>query len=308
MMVYIWLLLGFVLLIKGADWFVDGSSSVAKILRVPSIIIGLTVVAFGTSAPELAVSVAAALTGNNDISIGNVIGSNLFNMLVVTGACTLAMPMIIDKKIIKNDFPFSIIVSAVLFVMIVFDKKISRPDGIILLMIFGWFIFKTVRDALSTRVEATEAAYKISPVKSVLAIIIGLTGVVIGGDVVVDSASRIASDFGLSQTLIGLTIVAMGTSLPEFVTSVIASRKGENGLALGNVIGSNIFNILLVLGASSVLKPMAISALSVFDLMVLLISSILVIAFAKIDYKLSAKEGIVMLLFYGIYMVYIILR
>lgn len=308
MMVYIWLLLGFVLLIKGADWFVDGSSSVAKILRVPSIIIGLTVVAFGTSAPELAVSVAAALTGNNDISIGNVIGSNLFNMLVVTGACTLAMPMIIDKKIIKNDFPFSIIVSAVLFVMIVFDKKISRPDGIILLMIFGWFIFKTVRDALSTRVEATEAAYKISPVKSVLAIIIGLTGVVIGGDVVVDSASRIASDFGLSQTLIGLTIVAMGTSLPEFVTSVIASRKGENGLALGNVIGSNIFNILLVLGASSVLKPMAISALSVFDLMVLLISSILVIAFAKIDYKLSAKEGVVMLLFYGIYMVYIILR
>ena len=251
-MMYILLLVGFVLLIKGADYFVEASSSVAKSLRVPSIIIGLTIVAFGTSAPELAVSVTAAMEGNNDIAVGNVIGSNLFNLLVVLGACGLILPI---KVKLRWDYFATVIVTVVLAVLIGFDLKLGRADGILLLLLFLIFIGMTVRDALVNRIQSNEEFEVLSPLRCVVYITGGLAAIVFGGDLVVDNASKIAASFGLSQNLIGLTIVALGTSLPELVTSVVASRKGENGLAIGNVIGSNLFNILMVLALSAAISP-----------------------------------------------------
>ena len=308
MMMYVWLLVGFVLLVKGADYFVEGSSSVAKLLRVPSIVIGLTIVAFGTSAPELAVSITAAITGNNEIAVGNVIGSNIFNLLVVVGACGVIAPMAIEKKILNGDFLLSIVISAVLAVMLLIDSRVGRIEGIILLALFVYFLLKTVRSALANRVSAAEAFESLSPFRSIVYILGGITAIVLGGDFVVDSASEIAASFGLSQTLIGLTIVAMGTSLPELVTSIVASRKGENGLALGNVVGSNLFNILMVLAASAAISPIQVTILSAFDALFLVVSSGIVYFLGKSEYEISRREGTVMLVMYAAYMVYIIVR
>lgn len=307
-MMYVMLVVGFALLIKGADLFVEGSSSVAKLLRVPSVIIGLTVVAFGTSAPEAAVSIAAAVTGNNEIAVGNVIGSNIFNLLMVTGACGAIMPTMIDKSILYHDFPFSIVISAVLLLFIAFDHNISRLDGIIMLALFGYFLWKTVKTALNSRTAHDEEIKTLTPLRSGVYILVGLVAIIFGGDVVVDSASKIAAVFGLSQTLIGLTIVAMGTSLPELVTSIVASRKGENGLALGNVIGSNIFNILLVLAASATISPIKVSILSVYDLLCLIAFSVITWVLARRKFKISRPEGILMVLLYLGYTAYIIVR
>ena len=226
-MVLVWIMLvvGFILLIKGADYFVEGSSAVAKILRIPSVVIGLTIVAMGTSAPELAVSVTAALTGNNEIAVGNVIGSNIFNLMVVTGTCGVILPMAVDRGILNGDFIFSILISAVLLAMFAFDMEIGRLDGVILLLLFAYFIVKLVKKALNERTEAQEEGESLSPIRIFIYIAGGIAAIVFGGDIVVDSASKIASSFGLSQNLIGLTIVAMGTSLPELVTSIVASKK-----------------------------------------------------------------------------------
>lgn len=308
---YVWLLIGFVLLIKGADFFVEGSSSVAKLLRVPAVIIGLTIVAFGTSAPELAVSISASLAGSNDIAVGNVIGSNIFNLLVVVGACGMIMPMAIDKAILFGDYLFSILAAAVMLALFLFDQNLSRLDGMILLLLFAWFLYKMVRNTLASRAASgmdENDVEVMGPVKSVIFILGGLAAIVTGGNLVVDSASAIASSFGLSQTLIGLTVVAFGTSLPELVTSIVASRKGENGLALGNVIGSNIFNILFVLAASAAISPMKVDVLSVFDGIFLIISSGVAWFLAKSRFEVNRREGLIMVLMYAAYTVYIIVR
>lgn len=304
-MMYVWLLVGFFLLIKGADYFVEASSSIAKMLRVPSIIIGLTIVAFGTSAPELAVSTAASLAGNNDIAVGNVIGSNLFNLLVVLGACGVIRPFAVQ---LRWDFMASVGVAVVVFVMIAFDKFVSRPEAFILLALFAGFMTLTVRDALNNRVTEEEE-YKSLPLsRCIIYIIGGLAAIVWGGDLVVDSASDIALSFGMSQTLVGLTVVALGTSLPELVTSVVASRKGENGLALGNVIGSNIFNILMVLALSAAVKPIAVDPFSVFDTLFLIIASVITWFLCRSKQRISRVEGAVMLAMYTGYLVYICVR
>lgn len=308
MLVYVFLIIGFILLIKGADFFVEGSSSVAKILRVPSVIIGLTIVAFGTSAPELAVSITAALGGNNDIAVGNVIGSNIFNLLMVLGVCGVIMPMEINKKILNGDFWFSILVAAVLFVMMFLDHTVDRFDGIILLCFFAFFLYKTIRHALNNRVEVTDELQPLSPLRSILYILGGIVAIVYGGNIVVDAASTIAATFGLSQTLIGLTVVALGTSLPELVTSIVAAKHGENGLALGNVVGSNIFNILMVLAGSASITPIKVSVLSVYDAACLIVFSIIGWFLARSRYEISRKEGIIMVLMYVGYTVYIIMR
>lgn len=304
-MMYVWLIVGFVLLIKGADYFVEASSSIAKALRVPSIIIGLTIVAFGTSAPELAVSTTASLAGNNEIAVGNVIGSNIFNLMVVLGACGAIRPFAVQ---LRWDYVISIGVAAVLFVMICFDHFVSRTDAWMLLGFFVVFMALTVRDALNNRTGEDEDYKLLSPVWSLIYIAGGLAAIVCGGDLVVDSASAIAASFGLSQTLIGLTVVAFGTSLPELVTSIVASRKGENGLALGNVIGSNIFNILMVLAVSAAVKPIRVSGFSVIDAGCLILFSILVMVWCRSSRRLTRAEGIVMLVLYGIYTVYICMR
>ena len=304
-MVYILLVLGFVMLIKGADFFVEASSSVARMLRVPSIIIGLTIVAFGTSAPELAVSTTASLAGNNEIAVGNVIGSNIFNLLVVLGACGTIHAF---KVRLRWDFIASIAVGVILLAMIFGDLFLSRMEAFILLGLFAAFLILTVRDALINRVEAEENAATLSLLRCVVYIAGGLTAIVWGGDLVVDCASEIALNFGLSQTLVGLTVVALGTSLPELVTSVVASRKGENGLAVGNVIGSNIFNIVMVLAISAAVKPIAVNRFAVIDAACLVVFSLITLALCKSRERLSRLEGLIMLGMYAAYLIYICIR
>lgn len=312
-MEYVLLVVGFVLLVKGADFFVEGSSSVAKLLRVPSVIIGLTIVAFGTSAPEMAVSISASLAGSNDIAVGNVIGSNIFNLLMVVGVCGLILPMKIDKSILYGDFLFTIAAAVVMLLLFAFDCTLSRWNGLVLLAMFAYFMFKTVKNTLASRAAGGPAAEEeeikvLSPFLSVVFILGGLVAIVIGGNLVVDSASAIAISFGMTETLVGLTIVAFGTSLPELVTSIVASKKGENELALGNVIGSNLFNILFVLAASCTISPMKVDRLSIFDGIFLIVSSIVTWILAKRGYEIDRKDGAIMVVLYVAYAVYIVVR
>lgn len=319
---YILLILGFVLLIKGADYFVGGSSSVAKLLKVPSIIIGLTVVAFGTSMPELSVSVTAALLGNNDLAVSNVLGSNIFNLLVVLGCCAVIHPVETEESLLKKEFPFSIFITVILLLLnsdFSITKVLSGKDtfvlgrfgGALLLVLFAVFLIATVKSALVSREKQKESEeeYEVmTPLKSGLFIIGGLAGIVLGGELVVDSASNIAEYFGLSQTFIGLTIVALGTSLPELVTSMVAAKRGENGLAVGNVVGSNIFNILLILGISSVITPIRLDITAVYDTVILIAASAIVYAAAFSKREIERKEGFLFLLAYAVFFMYILLR
>ena len=316
-LMYVWLLVGFFLLIKGADLFVDGTSSIAKLLKVPSIIIGLTIVAMGTSAPEMAVSVGAAIKGQNDIVISNVLGSNIFNLLVVAGGCAVikSLPVSIDLR--KRDFPFSIGIAALLLFfclnsLIIGGKgfTINRTEGIILfagLMAYlGFLVYSAVKGR--TGLPGDEDIKTMSPLKSVFYTALGIAGIVVGGDLVVDSASDIAAAFGLSQTIIGLTILAVGTSLPELVTSLVATRKGENDLAMGNVIGSNIFNILGVLGLSAAVSPVKVSGFSVIDLSLFIGFCLIIYLVTFFRNKIERLPGILMVLTYLGYMTYAVMR
>ena len=316
-LMYVWLLVGFFLLIKGADLFVDGTSSIAKLLKVPSIIIGLTIVAMGTSAPEMAVSGGAAIKGQNDIVISNVLGSNIFNLLVVAGGCAVikSLPVSIDLR--KRDFPFSIGIAALLLFfclnsLIIGGKgfTINRTEGIILfagLMAYlGFLVYSAVKGR--TGLPGDEEIKTMSPLKSVFYTALGIAGIVVGGDLVVDSASDIAAAFGLSQTIIGLTILAVGTSLPELVTSLVATRKGENDLAMGNVIGSNIFNILGVLGLSAAVSPVKVSGFSVIDLSLFIGFCLIIYLVTYFRNKIERLPGILMVLTYLGYMTYAVMR
>lgn len=312
------LVIGFVLLIKGADFFVEGSSSVAKKFNVPSLIIGMTIVAMGTSLPELAVSVTASITGNNTLAVSNVSGSNIFNLMVVCGACALFAPLTIEKNTLMKEFPFSIVCAGLLVVFGFIGMKLGRVDGIILLVIFVaylfWMIYSAKKarsegDKFETEEEEMAEEIKILPMwKCLLYIVGGMIAIKFGGDFVVNGASSIAAGFGLSQTLIGLTIVALGTSLPELVTSIVAARKNEVDMALGNVIGSNIFNILLILGVAAAISPVTFIMENIIDIIILIIMSTVVWIFAWTSKKINRKEGIIMLLVYVVYMVYICIR
>ncbi|MCI9080148.1 MAG: calcium/sodium antiporter [Lachnospiraceae bacterium] len=310
-MVYVFLIVGFILLIKGADFFVEGSSSVAKMLRVPSLIIGMTIVAMGTSFPECSVSINASLAGSNALAISNAVGSNIFNLMVVCGVCALFCPLAVDKGTLKKEFPFSIIVALILLGLGSAGMVLGRVDGIIMSVIFAGFLYWMVVSARKARAESrdSEEEYEIMPVwKCILYIIGGIVAIIAGGDVVVDSATKIAEQFGMSENLIGLTVVAFGTSLPELVTSVVAAKKNEVDMALGNVIGSNIFNILLVLGVAAAISPIAFIMENIIDIIVLVVMSIIVWIFAWSKQKLVRSEGIVMLLMYAVYVVYICKR
>ena len=299
------LLVGFVLLIKGADFFVEGSSSVARALRIPSMIVGLTIVAMGTSLPELAVSVTASVAGNNALAVSNVIGSNLFNLMFVCGACALFAPLIVQKDTLKKEIPVSVLCAVLLFVLGISGMEIGRTDGVILLLLFIGFLVWMVRSAL----KDPSGEYKIYPAwKCALYIVGGAVAIKFGGDFVVDGASAIAVKAGLSQNLIGLTIVAMGTSLPEFVTSVVAARKNEVDMAFGNVIGSNIFNILFILGVTAAISPVAFIMENVVDSILLVLVSILVWVFAWSRLHIEKKEGVVLLACYAGYLIYICTR
>ena len=308
------LVIGFLLLVKGADCFVDGASSVAKKFRIPAFVIGLTIVAFGTSAPELAVSITAAMKGSNDIAIGNVVGSNIFNTLVVLGASAAITPIAVDKGMIKKDYPLSIFAAVLLGVLAldtIFFKadamSLGRIDGIILLIAFAGFMVMTVKAGMEGRTEEEEVE-ALPMMKSLIFIALGLAGIVWGGDLSVEGAKEIARFFGLSEAIIGLTIVALGTSLPELVTSIIAAKKGESDIAVGNVIGSNIFNIFLILGVSSAILPMNVSGTYLYDIGMLI--AVMVLTYLPIakTKKVSRGMGITMVLVYVAYTVYLIMR
>ena len=306
------LVAGFVLLIKGADFFVEGSSSVAKRLRVPSIIIGLTIVAMGTSLPECAVSVTASLSGQNALAVSNVIGSNIFNLMVVSGFCAVFCSLPIEKDTLRKEFPFSIGCGVLLLVLGYIGMTVGRVDGVILLVLFALYIGSMVRSALKARAagqQVEEEEYEILPVwKSILFIVGGMIAIKFGGDFVVDGAVVIATGFGLSENLIGLTIVACGTSLPELVTSVVAAKKNEVDMALGNVIGSNVFNVLFVLGIATSISPIAFIMENIIDIAILTLMSAFVWFLGWTKQKIDRKEGIIMLVMYVVYLVYICVR
>ncbi|MBE5888327.1 MAG: calcium/sodium antiporter [Lachnospiraceae bacterium] len=313
------LVIGFVGLIKGADFFVEGASNVAKRLRVPSLIIGLTIVAMGTSLPETAVSISASLAGSNSLAISNVSGSNLFNLLVVVGLCAIFQTVDVDKDTIRRDIPYSILAAVLLVVLgmvgVGDGMVLGRIDGIILLAFFAGFLFLMIRSALRARNNEgiqpgsdEEELVTQSVLMSIISIVGGAAAIAIGGDWVVDSASTLAMKFGMSETLVGLTIVAVGTSLPELVTSIVAARKGEVDMALGNAIGSNVFNILLVLGIASSISPIGFIMNNAIDILAVVVATLICWVVAGKTKQLKRPMGILMVLAYVAYMVYVVMR
>ena len=310
-MQYLLLVAGFVLLIKGADFFVDGSSGLAKRLRVPTMIIGLTVVAMGTSLPETAVSVSAALQGKNDLAISNAVGSNIFNLMIVCGVTAILVPLVIKKKTLKREFPFSVVCAGVLLLLGLMDGELGRLDGIILLALFGGFLAYTIIEAKRARNADDEEPVddKIMPMWQCLVFIVcGAAAIAFGGRMVVNSASEIARSFGISDNVIGLTIVALGTSLPELFTSIVAAKHGETDIALGNVIGSNIFNLLFVLGIASTISPISFLTTNTIDCIALIAMSVITMIFCWTKLTLDRWEGVAMAGAYAAYIVYITLR
>lgn len=327
-LVLVFLVIGFVFLMKGADFFVEGSSSIAKRLKVPPIIIGLTIVAMGTSLPETAVSVTASLVNNNELAVSNVVGSNIFNLMVVVGVCSILTPILVQKETIRRDIPFSMICALLLLGLGILaagdtiGMRLGHLDGMILLGFFAGYIVAMIRSAMKARaagknvdmegmeeLEELEGEIGIlSWPKSILFIVGGALAIAFGGDLTVDAASRIAIDLGMSQTLVGLTIVSIGTSLPELVTSVVAARKNEVDMAVGNAVGSNIFNILMVLGVASAINPVALIRENIIDIVILIVFSLIVWIYAATKQRISRKEGISMVCMYMIYAGYIIWR
>ena len=309
MIKYLLLVGGFVLLIKGADMFVDGSSSAAKLLKIPALIIGMTIVAMGTSLPETSVSVSAAIAGKNELAISNVVGSNIFNLMVVCGLCSVLCPLAIGKETMLRDFPFSAGIAGLLMVLGGIGMKVGHIDGLILLAIFAVFLYLMIQSAKKARETAADEEYKTMPVwKCLVYIAVGIAAIALGGNMVVNGASDIARSFGMSENLIGMTIVALGTSLPELVTSVAAARKNELDMAVGNVIGSNIFNILFDLGTASAISPVAFTRENMIDTAVLIIMSAGVYIMALKKRELRRPNGLAMLTSYVAYAVYIFLR
>ena len=317
------LLAGFAFLVKGADLFVEGSSSIARKLKVPTIIIGLTIVAMGTSLPETAVSVTASMVQNNELAVSNVVGSNIFNLMFVIGVCSMLTPIMVQNVTLIRDIPLSFgcaLLLLVLGILGIGDKTgmtLGHIDGIVFLIIFAVYIFTMVQSAMKARaagqkveIEGVEACEtkELSYAKSILFLIVGAGAIAFGGDLTVDTASRIAIELGMSQTLVGLTIVSIGTSLPELVTSIGAARKNEVDMAIGNAVGSNIFNILMVLGISATISPVALLRENIIDIIILMIFTVLVWLFAGTKRKISRKEGIIMALTYLVYCGYIIIR
>ncbi|MFB5664150.1 calcium/sodium antiporter [Alteribacillus sp. HJP-4] len=318
-MTYILLLIGFALLIKGADLFVDGASSIAGLLRVPPLLIGLTIVAFGTSSPEATVSMIAAAQGTTEVALGNVVGSNIFNITLVAGLTAFLFPLKVETETIRKEIPFTFLASTALLIMMsdvllqgeVNTNIISRADGFIFLLFFTIFLYYIYEVARNSRGNNTAAPSTVTEKKwsrHVLFTLGGLAAIIFGGDLVVRNSTEIAYTFGMSETLVGLTIVAVGTSLPELVTSITAAVKKQSELALGNIIGSNIFNILFVLGASAVISDLVVNSKVFLDVGLMLLLTLVLLLFSKTNYRVGKYEGMMLAGFYVVYLVYIILR
>lgn len=306
------LVVGMVLLIKGADFFVDGASNIAKAMRIPAVIIGLTLVSMGTSAPELAVSINAAIAKKNGLSLGNVVGSNAFNTFLILGVSSIIIPLSINKGMKKYDIPIMLGIYAVLllFGFVITPGKLDLYESIGLIMLFiGYMVLLFVRAKNEQQEEENdEPVTKKKVIISVILAIVGLAAIIFGSDLVVINASKIASKFNMTGEMIGLTIVAIGTSLPELVTSVVAAIKKENDIAVGNVIGSNIFNALLILGTTSTILPLTLSNDSLIDLIVLFVSGLLVFIISRFSNNIKKWQGVLFVLLYIIYFVYVVIR
>ncbi len=323
-MTIILLVVGFIMLVVGAQHFVDGSAALAKNCKVSSLIIGLTIVAAGTSAPELAVSLSAAAQGSSEIALSNILGSNIFNLLAILGISAIISPLIVEKTIIKRDFAGTALATLLLFIGLAgfsivgkypatgvvsaaYITEIPRFGGLMLAgayVIYLAYVFTKERG----KEENFGECRTISNPKCAGLIILGLLMIIIGGRLVVHCAKELATLVGMSQTLVGLTIAAIGTSLPELVTSIVATRKGQLGIALGNVLGSNMFNLLFILGVSAMISPIQVNIASIYDLFILLIVTIITWLFAFTERKLNKSEGVIMLIMYALTMTYAIIR
>jgi len=306
------LVAGFVLLVKGADFLVDGASALAKRFGITDLVIGLTVVAFGTSMPEFVVNMVSVANGSTDLAITNILGSNIINTFVILGLTALVWPVVSQKRSRDFDIPISIIAAVLVFAMVVVQspfgeevRGISRMGGIILILFFAYFLYNTFRHAKDHPEDAeAEAVKPMALWKALVLIAVGLAGLVVGGELIVKSAVRIAQDFGLPESVIGLTVVALGTSLPELATSVMAAFKHNSDIALGNVIGSNIFNVFLVLGTSAIVRPLPAYEGIVTDAWMAAIGSMLVWMFVKTNKEREVKRwgGAILLVLYGCYL------
>lgn len=295
---------GFVLLVKGADWFVDGASAIAEKLRIPPLIIGLTIVAMGTSAPEAAVSISAALKGNADITIGNIVGSNILNILIILGLSAAIAPLAVEQSTIRRDMPFLLGISLLLIVQ-GWDSSITRFDGLIMLVLFAaYLIFLLVKAKRQPQQDSINAGQR--SLWQIPLTVIGLAAIVIGSNMAVDAACAIARLLGMSERFIGLTIVALGTSLPELFTSVIAARKGNADIAIGNIVGSNVFNILFVVGLSAVIVPVPFAAAFRFDSVVSIAAAVFLLICCGRSFSLKRWHGILMLAGYLAYFMMIL--
>ena len=302
---FLLLAVGFVMLVKGADWFVDGASGIAEKFRIPPLIIGLTIVAMGTSAPEAAVSITATLKGTADITVGNIVGSNILNVLVILGLSAVITPLAVGKSTVRYELPFLIGIT-VLLLLLGLDGTVSLTDGLILLLFFALYLCYLFVMAKKGMAEIEESDKHLKLWQALLATAVGLVLVIYGSDLTVDAASAIARMLGLSERFIGLTIVALGTSLPELVTSVTAARKGSVDIAIGNIVGSNVFNILFVVGLSSLVRPVPFAANFRIDLLVALAAVIFLLLASFRKRKLSRVDGAIMLAGYAAYFVYLI--
>ncbi|MBT2687640.1 calcium/sodium antiporter [Bacillus sp. ISL-47] len=317
-MSYILLVIGFALLIAGANFFVEGASKIAGFLKISPLLIGLTIVAFGTSSPEATVSILAALNGNADVALGNVIGSNIFNITLVVGITAMINPLQVESETIRKEIPFTLLASTALIIFIsdrvlesVSEDIVTRGDGLILLLIFAVFMYYLFEVARKSRSSTQGEEVKTSGsiwTKQILITLAGLAAIIFGGDLVVRSSTEIAVSLGMSETLVGLTIVAVGTSLPELVTSITAALKKQSEIALGNIVGSNIFNILFVLGAAATITPLGVDPKIIVDITIMILLTVVLLAFSRTHYAVGKYEGSFLAAAYIIYLIYIIVR
>lgn len=302
------LLVGFVFLIKGADFFVDGASDLATKLKIPAMIIGLTIVAFGTSAPEAAVSVSSALTGSNAIAVSNVIGSNIFNLLAVIGVTAIIYKINITKESLRQDFPVLLGSSLLLLLFIFTGSQISRIEGIILLVLIIVYITYLILKSKKESSNMPVGTVHLTTGRIVIYIVAGIAGIILGGNLVVESAKDIALSIGMSETLVGLTIVSIGTSLPELITSVTAAYNKKTDIAIGNAIGSNIFNVLFILGLTDTISPITTTGIMFTDTIIMIVITIITYILAYDKYDFNKKDGMILVGLFIVYMIYIILR
>ena len=305
----LFILVGIVLVLWGADRLTDGAVAVAEKLKMPQIVIGLTIVAMGTSMPEFCVSLVSALKGTTDLAVGNIVGSNIFNTLLIVGVSAWVAPMTILKSTVRKDIPFALFASIILFIMCL-DGNISRLDAGILFVLFLVFMYVTLK---GTKTKEDDTTAKTEPIEdnkkpmaawlSIVWIIVGLACLIGGSNLFVEGATKVAEHIGVSEAVIGLTIVAGGTSLPELATSVVSARKGNSGIAIGNVLGSNVFNILAILGVTGVITPMHLQGITMLDLSMMVFSTLLVWLFSFTKYKIARWEGVVLTIVFIGYMV-----